>query len=167
MRTESTKWISPSLAGADQFPDAAHGGRVAVGVVAHQGEAALLRLGHQAHPVGVGRRQRLLHEDVLAGAQGGQGDVEVGAGGRGHGDRGHVGVGEDGRVVRGGLDRRVAAEDPLGPVHVEVAQPAQPEPVAGLEVAYEVGAPVSGPDDRDPQRLRGLRHLVPLLSVHQ
>jgi hypothetical protein len=73
----------------------------------------------------------------------------------GDGDGVHLGVGQ--HLVEGGgdLDGRVVAEDPAGPIDVEVAEPAQPEGGRGLEVADEVGAPVAGPDDGDADRRAG------------
>ena len=86
------------LAADHQLADLLHGGRVAVGVVAHQHQPALLgQVHHRAaprHAVG----QRLLDQHVLAGAEGVQAEAVVGAGRRGDRD------GLDGGVVQHPLE---------------------------------------------------------------
>ena len=104
--------------------------------------------------------ERLLHQHVLAGAQRGHGDRQVGAGGGGDRHRADPLVGEDRVKVGGDLHGGVSAEDPLRTGDIEVAEPVQPELRRGLEVAHEVGAPVTGADDGDTDRLPGSSRCV-------
>ena len=88
------------LAGVQHLADALHRRRVAVGVVAHQRQAALARPRRPAARPPRRGGERLLHQHVLAGAQRGQGDVEVGAGRGGDRDRLHRRVGQHRRRGR-------------------------------------------------------------------
>jgi hypothetical protein len=72
--------------------------------------------------------------------------VVGGSGGR-DGDRVHGRVGEHLVEGGGGADGGVLPEHAVGALDVDVTQVLQLEGRSGLGVAYEVGTPVTGPDD--------------------
>ena len=81
IRTESTNWTSPISPPRIEFPDPPHGGRVAVRVIAHQHQAAVLGQIGQLLRVGERRGQRLLDQTCLPASRAATHQVEVGGGG--------------------------------------------------------------------------------------
>ena len=138
--------------GLDHPLDRPHRRAVEERVAAHQDPPALAR--HPSQVVGQRRRggERLLHEHVLARAEGLGGQVVVGVHGRGDDHRVDRRVGkhaiEPGRHSRLGMPAPVLGQ----PLRVEVADPTH----LGIEVvaehAQEVRTPVPEPDDRESDR---------------
>jgi len=79
-------------AGLDEFADPLNCGGVAVRVVAHQDDALVLRSAHECPSVGVARRERLLHENMLARLNRRHRHFKVTVRRRRHGDGLEVGV---------------------------------------------------------------------------
>ena len=96
--------------------------------------------------------ERLLDEDVLAGAQRGQGDAVMGAAQEWRWRQRRVAVGQ--HLVESSVRRPPSARSPStrqARCRVEVADGDQVPVLTGGEVADQVGAPVAGTDDRDPE----------------
>src|SRR5207248_1368320 len=94
------------------------------GQVGHTGPAGAEPIGllHEDEPVGVAGRERLLHQDVLAGPQCGQGHVPVGTGRGGDRDRVYRRIVQDVGEPVGGRDRGVPPEGAFGATAIQVTQ---------------------------------------------
>ena len=152
------------LAPLDDRADVLHSWRVAVRVVAHQYDACVPCRVDELLPILQAGGERLLDEDVLAGVDGSQAQVEVGARWCGDGDDVDLGVGEHDLDILGGADQPVAADRPPGPLLVDVAHPPQVDAIVADEVAHQVRSPVAGADHRCPEpshHVADPRHLPP------
>jgi hypothetical protein len=93
----------------------------------------------------------------------------VGSDGCGDRDRVHSRVGENGGIVGGELERRVAATDRLELLPASVADDGRFGPIDLVQVADEVRPPVPEPDDGHVHRLDRLpvraAHAVVLLRI--
>ena len=139
------------LAGVDQLGDLPHRPRVHVGVVHH--EHAPLAPGDldQHLGLGAGGGQGLRDQDVLAGLEGGQAELVMGA------DRGGDDDGLDFRPgdQLGGVlehpDAGMAGLDGLPAVGAPLGHGRQPHAAYLAEIASEIGSPVAEADQSDAQ----------------
>ncbi len=137
------------LAAADQLADLLHGAGINKGVVNHQHELAAGRLVDQPAGLVARRGDRLFHQYVLAGAEGGAGELEM------QGDRRGDRHGVDGRISdqiqRIGRDAnaRIAAFRLRQPLGAAVRHHRDAGVRELREIANQVGAPVPVADDAD------------------
>ncbi len=150
----------PDRPALDDLLDLVHGGVVDEGVIHHQREAPGVRELHERLRRLGGMRHRLLDQNVLAGLEGRLREGVVGPHRRA--DRQRV----DLRVPEEVLEAGVGPGGGVAPLQgrdtpgVKIADRPELGAFGGAEVAEEVGAPVTQPDDGHADRLRagGRRH---------
>ncbi len=146
-----------------EVPHALHRRGVAVGVVRHEDQPAVLGGLDQFAPLVQGRSQRLLDHDVLACLECCERDLEMGAGWGGDHHCIHRRIAEHAVQVVGHRHGAVAPDHLRRPCDIEVAHPPQPRLLARLCVADKVRPPVARPDHRNTNGI--LAHGTPRL-VH-